>query len=356
MLWIDKYAPQKFEEFENFQHLNKIVENPPHMLFYGPPGSGKKSLVKQLLKKVFGDSVEKIKIEQRSYKLLSKKVVDLTIMASDNFIQFDAEETKQNDRMIIQELFKEIVSGITVFSEKPFKIMVIENLSTQAQHALRRTMENFSHGCRIILITKSLSEIVDPLISRFLCIRVPSPTREQIFKKLKYICENENVKYTDSVLNLIIKHSGRNWMKAISKLQMMCMENTNIKTNEIDLSTIDTIEIRDWNILVSQICKCILDKQSTSNFLKIRNYVYDIIGHCIDPRQILKKICIKLTQMCDENIKNEICSIASKYEHKMILGSKSIFHLEAFILNAALIFHKHTINTTSRDENQEIEI
>ena len=58
--------------------LNELAEqNMPHMLVYGPSGAGKKTRVMALLKGIFGNSVHKLKIDQRSFKTPSKASVDV---------------------------------------------------------------------------------------------------------------------------------------------------------------------------------------------------------------------------------------------------------------------------------------
>ena len=363
MLWIDKYCPKTFEEFGDdqiIQYLSKISENPPHLLLHGPTGSGKKTLAKIILKNIFGNSVNKTKIEQRSYKLPSKKIVQLNVIASDNFIQFDADETKQNDRMIIQELFKELVSGITVFSDKTFKIMVIENLSSQAQHALRRTMEKFSFGCRIILITKTLSEIVDPLKSRFLCVRVPSPSKHEIIAKIKKIEKIENFTCTDGFYDRIIECYGRNWIGILSKIQMIYLGQVSSNSTENSTKTLELTEElvsvdRDYDLVIDKIVRQLMTHQSTENFLKIRDNIYDVIGHCINPILIIKELCIRITGVCDEDIKYKVAKLAAKTEHAMVLGSKSIFHLENFIIKVGEILFNKTDDLFAETNDLELE-
>jgi replication factor C subunit 3/5 len=79
-LWVDKYRPSSLDDLvlnpSLTDHLKKLVRknhsfcsdqiiqagspNFPHLLFYGPPGAGKKTRITALLKELFGASVEKV--------------------------------------------------------------------------------------------------------------------------------------------------------------------------------------------------------------------------------------------------------------------------------------------------------
>lgn len=67
MLWLDKHRPNTFDKLVVHKgigdNLKKLVASGdcPHVLFYGPSGSGKKTLILNFLKEIFGPGVEKLK-------------------------------------------------------------------------------------------------------------------------------------------------------------------------------------------------------------------------------------------------------------------------------------------------------
>ncbi|KAK8953167.1 hypothetical protein KSP40_PGU002215 [Platanthera guangdongensis] len=69
MLWVDKYSPRSLDKVtvheEIAQNLKNLVseQDCPHLLFYGPSGSGKKTLIMALLKEMFGASAEKLMLQ-----------------------------------------------------------------------------------------------------------------------------------------------------------------------------------------------------------------------------------------------------------------------------------------------------
>ena len=80
-LWVDKYRPNSLKKLSLHPELTANLTNIasrqelPHLLFYGPPGAGKKTRVLALLREIFGSSVEKIKLEHRTFKTTSNRTV-----------------------------------------------------------------------------------------------------------------------------------------------------------------------------------------------------------------------------------------------------------------------------------------
>lgn len=127
--------------------------------------------------------------------------------------------------MIIQNVIKETASvqNVDFRQGKKFKVIVIheaDNLTKDAQAALRRTMEKYMANCRIIMTCTCLSKIIMPIRSRCLSLRIPSPTNEDIRKLLKDIRAKENLTFNDRLLDAIVENSNRNVRKAINTLQL----------------------------------------------------------------------------------------------------------------------------------------
>ena len=83
----------------------------PHVLFYGPSGAGKKTLVLALLREIYGPGVERIKVEAKQWKIDvgSRKVeVDLTLLSSNHHVEMNPSDVGIKDRYIVQEVIKEM--------------------------------------------------------------------------------------------------------------------------------------------------------------------------------------------------------------------------------------------------------
>ncbi|KAH9784668.1 Replication factor C subunit 3 [Citrus sinensis] len=161
--------------------LRVTEQDCPHLLFYGPPGSGKKTLIMALLRQVFGPGAEKA--GSRNIDL------ELTTLSSANHVELSPSDAGFQDRYVVREVIKEMAKNrpIDTKGKRGFKVLVlneVDKLSREAQHSLRRTMEKYSASCRLILCCNSSSKVTEAIRSRCLNIRINSPTEEQVRGKL----------------------------------------------------------------------------------------------------------------------------------------------------------------------------
>ena len=95
-----------------------------------------------------------------------------------------------------------------------------DNLTRDAQSALRRTMEKYSPNLRLILIANSSTKILSPIRSRCLLLRVSAPTNDTVVSILKDVCVAEGVgKVAPQVLEKIAEDSKRNLRRALLMLE-----------------------------------------------------------------------------------------------------------------------------------------
>jgi replication factor C subunit 3/5 len=92
------------------------------------------------------------------------------------------------DRVVITDIIKQIAqSNVLDHGQRDFKVIVlseVDELTKDAQHALRRTMEKYVATCRLILCVNSTSRVIPAIKSRCLGIRVAAPTNEEIIDVL----------------------------------------------------------------------------------------------------------------------------------------------------------------------------
>jgi len=133
-LWVDKHRPTSLAKLSLHPDVtSKLIalaatDEIPHLLFYGPPGAGKKTRVMALLREIYGAGVEKVKLEHRSFTVSSSKTIEVTTLGSNYHIECNPSDAGNSDRFVIQEVIKEIAAhgnlqtGSGAVGSKGFKI------------------------------------------------------------------------------------------------------------------------------------------------------------------------------------------------------------------------------------------
>src|SRR5512137_2995531 len=147
-IWIEKYRPQNLADIvgqdEIVERLASYVrtKNLPHLLFTGSAGVGKTTASVTLAKEFFGDTWQM------------------------NFRELNASDERGID--VVRNQIKQF-ARTTPLGDASFKILFLDEadaLTTDAQAALRRTMESYAQTCRFILSCNYASKIIDPIQSR----------------------------------------------------------------------------------------------------------------------------------------------------------------------------------------------
>jgi len=140
------------KKLKYFHEIHKI----PNILFHGPPGSGKRTIVKDFIHLIYGNDREKIK----SYVMYVN-------CAHGKGIKFIREEFKFFSKTHIQS------NGGNFF--KTVVLLNADKLTMDAQSAMRRCIELFSHSTRFFVIVEDKYKLLKPILSRFCDIHIPSP-------------------------------------------------------------------------------------------------------------------------------------------------------------------------------------
>lgn len=212
--WVEKYRPKTLDEVRSQGHATTVLRrmvnasNLPHMLLYGPPGTGKTSTILALARELYGP------------ELFHSRVLELN--ASD-----------ERGITVIRERVKNFAQQALVnapvskeYREKypcpPFKIIILDeadNLTQDAQSALRRTMEIHSKITRFCLCANYASRIIDPVASRCSKFRFQMLQGEDAIARVKEILAAEDVEYEAGVIEKVLQVADGDLRRAINLLQ-----------------------------------------------------------------------------------------------------------------------------------------
>jgi DNA polymerase III delta prime subunit len=154
-----KPAPQLLQIHTDIQEKLKYfieIKKIPNIIFHGVSGCGKRTLVKLFIQDIYNHNKESIK----------NYVMEVNC-AHGKGIRFIREELKLFAR-----------TNINVKDGETFKTIVLSNadkLTIDAQSALRRCIELFSHSTRFFIIVEDKYKLLKPILSRFCEIFVPEP-------------------------------------------------------------------------------------------------------------------------------------------------------------------------------------
>ncbi|GBE88322.1 Replication factor C subunit 5 [Sparassis crispa] len=343
-LWVDKHRPRSLDELHYHPDLGKRLRalaasgDFPHMLFYGPSGAGKKTRIACTLRELFGRGVEKLKIDQRVFMTPARRKLDVNIVQSNYHIEITPSEVGNYDRVVIQELIKEIAQTqqVDLSARQRFKVVVINEadaLTRDAQAALRRTMEKYTSNMRLVLCANSTSRLIAPIKSRCLLVRVAAPSSDEMVEVLQYVAKQEAFDLPPETALAIAEDAGGNMRKAVLVLEALKMQST-------DLSKPLDIAKPDWETYCAKVADMIVQEQSPARVMEVRAKLYELLSHCIPPTVVLKTIADRVVDRVDESLKADIMHWAAIYEVRMRIGNKKIFHLEAWVVKVMSLY-KH---------------
>ncbi|KAA8586860.1 hypothetical protein FQN60_000696 [Etheostoma spectabile] len=363
-LWVDKYRPTSLAKLdyhkEQATQLKNLVQcgDFPHLLVYGPSGAGKKTRIMCLLRELYGAGVEKLRIEHQTIVAPSKKKIEINTIASNYHLEIQSSSQREfkgrkywfailktrgsqpsiNTHAMmppcgsVKPEFVTLVLIVTLL----FSVVLlteVDRLTKDAQHALRRTMEKYMYTCRLILCSSSTSKVIGPIRSRCLAIRVPLPSTEEVCNVLTSICKKEGLLLPPELAKQISDKSGRNLRKAL----LMCEA---CRVQQYPFSADQDVPETDWEVYLRETANAIVSQQSPQRLLEVRARLYELLTHCIPPDVIMKGLVTELLSNCDGQLKTEVAQMAAYYEHRLQLGSKAIYHLEAFTAKFMAIYKK----------------
>ena len=205
LMWSEKYRPEKLSEVvdqkEIIKGISNLIKSPdiPHMLFAGPAGVGKTTTALCIAMELLGEEWRKNTLE---------------LNASD-----------ERGIKMVRERVKEFAASIKLAGDKEFgkpKIIILDEadeMTSEAQTALRRIIEDSARTTRFVIICNYLSQIIEPIQSRCVVFRFTRLPKEDVIDHLKMICEQQKVKYEEKALAQIYGATGGDLRHSINIMQ-----------------------------------------------------------------------------------------------------------------------------------------
>ena len=307
-MWVEKYRPTKLSEIINqteiIGSLKALIKDPtdmPHLLFSGSPGVGKTTTALCLSRQILGDYAKDYTLELNA--------------SDERGIGMVREKVKKFSRF----------AGMV---DVPFKIIILDEadeMTSDAQTALRRIIEDAAKICRFILIANNVSKIIQPIQSRCAAFKFTSVSEVDVIARLEEIAKKEKVKTDKKGLKAVYEYTegdlrhAINLMQATASLGGITEENVKVSAGLTKTSDVDevlkialagkVVEAREKMIELIKVYG-----MSESDFLKYLNSA------------VFKSKHGKLS---------DILQVIAKYDYRILVGANSEIQLSAMLAEIA---------------------
>jgi replication factor C subunit 2/4 len=273
--WVEKYRPERVDDVahqtEVVQTLKKSIESGqvPHLLFHGPPGTGKTTTILALARELYGPQLYRSRI--------------LELNASD-----------ERGIKVVREKIKTFAQGAVGGQKTPgypcprFKLIILDEADTmtpEAQSALRRTIEIYSKVTRFCLVCNYVTRIIEPLASRCGKFRFKPLPIEAMRERIMHIAAKESVQVEEATVTVILDCSNGDMRKAVTLLQsshQICPAGVQITPElVVDIAGKVPLDIMDalWNSM-----------KKGSTFAKMQNSVMELCYQGFPMSSILSQL------------------------------------------------------------------
>ena len=313
--WVEKYRPQTLDDVvgqdQIVSRLKRYVEenSMPNIMFTGSAGVGKTTCALALAKALLGEYWQQ------------------------NFLELNASDARGIDtvRNEIKSFCKLKAVGA------PFRIIFldeVDNMTKDAQQALRREMEMYTKTSSFILSCNYSSKIIDPIQSRCAIFRFAPIKAFEIINRLKYIAEQEGIEADQTALENIVYFTQGDMRRSINILQASTTDDNKI-TEETVYEVISRAKPKD----VRKIINKALDK----DFLGARDLLRDIlIVEGISGDDLITQLYQEVSEMSREGLIDEenfvkLMEYMSECDYRIREGANPRLQLEALLSKFLLV-------------------
>ncbi|BGO98389.1 Subunit of heteropentameric Replication factor C (RF-C) [Rhodotorula toruloides] len=203
--WVEKYRPATLDDVVAHKDIISTIDQfiaknrVPHLLFYGPPGTGKTSTILAVARKIYGSGAA----------------------LRNNCLELNASDDRGID--VVREQIKTFASTkMQGGGSAGFKLIVLDEadmMTSQAQSALRRVIEQYTKNVRFCIICNYVNKIIPAIQSRCTRFRFAPLPQVEVEKRLNHVIKQENVNLTEDGRQALLKLSRGDMRRALNVLQ-----------------------------------------------------------------------------------------------------------------------------------------
>jgi len=309
--WTEKYRPKSLGEVAGqkdiVDSLKAFVKarNMPNMLFSGPPGVGKTTCCLALAHEMYGESI------------------------SGNFLELNASDERGID--VVRGRIKDFARSVAL-DEVPFKLIFLDEgdaLTSDAQQALRRTMESNSSVTRFIISANYSSRIIEPIQSRCAVFRFMPLDAKDVRKALEHAAKSEKLKVDEKAYDAIFYISEGDMRRALNILQGCAIHSDHV-TDELVHKTSSRATPKEVRTMVDLALK--------GNFMQARETLDKlIITYGLSGEDVLFQVYREIPKLeIAERDRMRLITAVGECNFRMVQGANDRIQMEAMLAQFAL--------------------
>lgn len=310
--WVEKYRPELLKDVvgqkEAVKRLQSYVKkhNLPNMMFSGPAGIGKTSAAVALAKELFGEEFSR------------------------NFLELNASDARGID--VVRGQIKDFARTLAFSAD--FKIIFLDEsdaLTSDAQHALRRTMEKYTKTCRFVLSCNYSSRIIEPIQSRCVVFRFRPLQAKEIEGRLSEIAGKEKLKLDKKALEAIVYVCMGDLRKAVNILQAAASLDSKIGED-----IVFNVSSRAKPTEVKEMIRVAMkgDFIEARDLLDKLMYMHGMSGEDVIG-QVYREIMDSEEKEIPSKTKIALVDVIGEYDFRMVEGASERIQLEAMLAQFA---------------------
>ena len=305
IMWVEKYRPTKLSEIIGQTEIIKSIEallkkqvEMPHLLFSGSAGVGKTTTALCLTRHILGKS------------------------RKENVLELNASDERGIG--MVRERVKKFSRFVSMGADVPFKIIILDEadeMTSDAQTALRRIIEDTAKYCRFILIANNVSKIIGPIQSRCSAFKFAGISKKDLTTHLKTIAKSEKIKVDEEGLDAIYEHAKGDLRHSINILQTVA------SSGDVTVDNVKAVA----GLAKSQDVEGILSKAIKGDVATARTEMIELIKlQGMSEADFLKYINQAANKMELENL-SKVIQIIAKYDYRILVGANAEIQLSALL-------------------------